>query len=78
MAEPGGARKQDRFRTVIVRKRSYPRAMTPTKAVPGELTIRPLSPETWDAFAGLAERHNGVFGGDWRAHAALPTVAPAG
>lgn len=27
--------------------------------------IRPLGPETWDAFAGLAERHNGVFGGCW-------------
>ena len=29
------------------------------------LTVRPLSPETWDAFAGLAERHNGVWGGCW-------------
>src|SRR5436189_77132 len=26
---------------------------------------RPLTPETWDAFAGLAERHNGVWGGCW-------------
>ena len=39
--------------------------MTKTKAVPGELTIRPLTPETWDAFADLAERHNGVWGGCW-------------
>ncbi|WP_432478326.1 GNAT family N-acetyltransferase [Nocardioides sp. GXQ0305] len=29
------------------------------------LTIRPLSPETWDAFAALVERHNGIFGGCW-------------
>ncbi|RHA41338.1 GNAT family N-acetyltransferase [Cellulomonas rhizosphaerae] len=27
--------------------------------------IEPLSPATWDAFAGLAERHNGVWGGCW-------------
>jgi GNAT superfamily N-acetyltransferase len=28
-------------------------------------TIRPLAPDTWDAFAGLVERHNGIFGGCW-------------
>jgi GNAT superfamily N-acetyltransferase len=28
-------------------------------------TVRPLGPETWDAFAALAERHNGVWGGCW-------------
>jgi GNAT superfamily N-acetyltransferase len=39
--------------------------MTTTKVVPGELTIRPLTAETWDAFADLAERHNGVWGGCW-------------
>jgi GNAT superfamily N-acetyltransferase len=27
--------------------------------------IEPLSPETWDAFADLAEKHNGVWGGCW-------------
>ncbi|MBO3085758.1 GNAT family N-acetyltransferase [Cellulomonas fengjieae] len=27
--------------------------------------IQPLSPLTWDAFADLAERHNGVWGGCW-------------
>lgn len=27
--------------------------------------IRALSPDTWDAFAALAERHNGVWGGCW-------------
>ena len=27
--------------------------------------IKPLGPDTWDAFAGLAERHNGVWGGCW-------------
>ncbi|MDX6283437.1 MAG: hypothetical protein QOH03_4508, partial [Kribbellaceae bacterium] len=30
-----------------------------------ELTTRPLTPETWGAFADLAERHNGVWGGCW-------------
>jgi GNAT superfamily N-acetyltransferase len=27
--------------------------------------VKPLDPGTWDAFARLAERHNGVFGGCW-------------
>ena len=27
--------------------------------------IAPLSPQTWDAYADLAERHNGVWGGCW-------------
>jgi GNAT superfamily N-acetyltransferase len=27
--------------------------------------IESLSPRTWDAFADLAERHNGVWGGCW-------------
>jgi hypothetical protein len=39
--------------------------MTKAKAALGELTIRPLTPQTWDAFADLAERHNGVWGGCW-------------
>ncbi|MFC1405650.1 MULTISPECIES: GNAT family N-acetyltransferase [Streptacidiphilus] len=30
-----------------------------------DFTIKPLGPETWDLFAGLAERHNGVWGGCW-------------
>ena len=30
-----------------------------------ELTVRPLSPATWDAYAALIERHNGVWGGCW-------------
>jgi len=30
--------------------------------------IEPLGPQTWDAFADLAERHNGVWGGCWCAH----------
>jgi hypothetical protein len=29
------------------------------------LTVRALTPETWDAFADLVERHNGIFGGSW-------------
>ena len=27
--------------------------------------VKPLGPETWDAFAQLAERHNGVWNGCW-------------
>jgi GNAT superfamily N-acetyltransferase len=30
-----------------------------------ELTVRALGPDTWPAFADLAERHNGVWGGCW-------------
>jgi GNAT superfamily N-acetyltransferase len=39
--------------------------MTNATAAPGTLTVRPLSADTWDAFADLAERHNGVWGGCW-------------
>lgn len=28
-------------------------------------TTRPLSPDTWDVFAELVERNNGIFGGCW-------------
>ena len=28
-------------------------------------TTRPLTPDTWDAFATLVDAHNGVFGGCW-------------
>ena len=28
-------------------------------------TIAALGPDTWDAFARMVERHNGVFGGCW-------------
>ena len=31
----------------------------------GALTVRPLTTETWEAFAALVERHNGIFGGCW-------------
>jgi len=30
-----------------------------------ELTVAPLAPGTWGAYARLMERHNGVFGGCW-------------
>ena len=30
-----------------------------------DYTIKPLGTETWDAFAALAEKHNGVWGGCW-------------
>src|SRR6476660_9809004 len=31
----------------------------------GTYTIRALDPDTWDAFAALAEKHHGVWGGCW-------------
>ncbi|MFG1910571.1 GNAT family N-acetyltransferase [Kribbella sp. NPDC048928] len=39
--------------------------MAKTKVTVEQLTVRALTPETWDAFAALAERHNGVWGGCW-------------
>src|SRR5262245_54974646 len=30
-----------------------------------DYTVEPLGPDTWDAFAQLVERHNGVWGGCW-------------
>ncbi len=30
-----------------------------------DYTVRPLSSDTWSAFAGLAEKHNGVWNGCW-------------
>ena len=30
-----------------------------------DYVVRPLDASTWDAFARLVERHNGVFGGCW-------------
>jgi GNAT superfamily N-acetyltransferase len=39
-------------------------AVTPPIDV-GRLTIRPLAPDTWPAFADLVARHNGIFGGCW-------------
>jgi hypothetical protein len=30
-----------------------------------EYPVRALTPQTWDAFARMVERHNGVFGGFW-------------
>lgn len=31
----------------------------------GEYVVRPLGPGTWPAYAELAQRHNGVWGGCW-------------
>lgn len=35
------------------------------KVTPDELRIEALSADTWDAYAAMMERHNGVFGGCW-------------
>jgi GNAT superfamily N-acetyltransferase len=31
----------------------------------GNYEIRPLSPQTWDAYAAMIEKNNGIFGGCW-------------
>lgn len=36
-----------------------------TEATHTAYRILPLGPATWDAFAALAEKHNGVWGGCW-------------
>jgi len=36
-----------------------------TPAEPTSFTTRPLDASTWDAFAELVERNNGVYGGCW-------------
>jgi GNAT superfamily N-acetyltransferase len=38
-------------------------AATPAEGAP--YAIRPLDPSTWDAFAELVERNNGIYGGCW-------------
>jgi hypothetical protein len=39
--------------------------MATIRADPSTLTIRPLGPETWAAYADLIERNNGIWGGCW-------------
>ena len=39
--------------------------MTETEPTVHKYTIKPLGSDTWAAFAQLAERHNGVWGGCW-------------
>jgi GNAT superfamily N-acetyltransferase len=39
--------------------------MTDAETTIGGYTVKPLGPDTWDAFAELTERHNGVWGGCW-------------
>lgn len=42
------------------------RSLGSKPAVPATpLTYRPLTPDTWPAFARLVEKHNGIFGGCW-------------
>ena len=56
MADPGRNRKD------IVRNPCHPeRVETTTRAY----AVRPLDASTWDAFADLVERNNGIFGGCW-------------
>jgi hypothetical protein len=43
----------------------YCAAMTEAELALSGYAVRPLCPDTWDAFAQLVERHNGVWGGCW-------------
>ena len=36
-----------------------------TDTAQSDYVIKALDPSTWDAFAALVERHNGIFGGCW-------------
>jgi hypothetical protein len=49
----------------VVRKSHYRAAMSEAEPKVSEYTIRALGPDTWDAFAQLAELHNGVWNGCW-------------
>lgn len=49
---------------VTVGAHAYRLPMVTSLMVDG-FRIEPLSPQTWEAFADLAERHNGVWGGCW-------------
>ncbi len=44
-----------------------PAQRSPVAVAPGEsrYTTRPLDVSTWDAFADLVERNNGIYGGCW-------------
>ena len=46
-------------------KRSAPTSAGVGPAEGGPYTTRPLDASTWDAFAELVERNNGVYGGCW-------------
>jgi len=39
--------------------------MTEAEPTVRAYTVKPLGPDTWEAFAQLAERHNGVWNGCW-------------
>lgn len=41
------------------------RSSPPAALDEAQYTVRPLEPETWEAFADLVERNNGIFGGCW-------------
>jgi hypothetical protein len=49
----------------LVRRPRAPQELTRAKVSVMAYTVRPLDASTWDAFAELVERNNGVFGGCW-------------
>jgi GNAT superfamily N-acetyltransferase len=46
-------------------RRPSPAARSASPLTSGPYTIRPLDASTWDAFADLVERNNGIYGGCW-------------
>ena len=52
-------------RAVVVGGEPYAAAVVEARRQGSEYSVEPLGVETWDAFAQLAERHNGVWGGCW-------------
>jgi GNAT superfamily N-acetyltransferase len=53
------------IRNQIVRNRIYRRGELTEGGPAMRYTIRPLDASTWDAFAELVERNNGIYGGCW-------------
>jgi GNAT superfamily N-acetyltransferase len=53
------------IRTRCVRMPPYRRPMAGSPLDTSTLTTAALTPATWEAFAALVERHNGVWGGCW-------------
>jgi len=56
---------QAKIGTPFVRNGSTFSGMSKTDLSIDGYRIESLDPRTWDAYAGLAERHNGVWGGCW-------------
>jgi GNAT superfamily N-acetyltransferase len=49
----------------VPERRPAPASEPPSLLSPVPYTTRPLDASTWDAFAELVERNNGIYGGCW-------------